>query len=68
MKVTVDKKEIKGNSFPKIMISGDTIVLFTKPCIGITIANCDDYSVGSLSSGWDMDMFSDFYGTITLEN
>ena len=53
-------------SFPKLMIcrGDDTVVYFTKPCVGLSLTIPD---VGVYENCYDMDLFEDFKGRITLE-
>jgi len=67
MKVIINDNK-KPRHFPKLMVSGSgNVVLFDKSRRGIEIAIGD--SPGDLFSGVrNMDDFTDFEGTITLEN
>lgn len=71
MKSTVNSNELKNSKpFPKLMITKiGTIVLFTQSSVGICVSKGDsDNRVGAFFNNWDMSQFTDFNGTVTLQN
>lgn len=61
--------EIKKSEYPKLMISGDDIVLFVKLEEGTLVSSIGrPEDVGEYSESWDMVVFKDFKGTVTLSN
>jgi hypothetical protein len=60
----------KQKSFPKLMISNDgQIVLFIIQSIGTVVySNSNNCKVGYYSNAWNMDIYNDFDGEITLKN
>lgn len=74
---TITPDDPTPKSFPKLMILNSThpysgrIVLFTEERKGTVIrlsVNEDYLTVGYFDTKWNMDIFSDFSGTITLKN
>jgi len=70
MKVTENRNSIPGK-FPKLMVMQpeSVIVLFTNSGTGIVLStgnNC--YPLGYLHNDWNMIFFTDYTGSITLEN
>ena len=57
----------KSKSFPKIMCSrlNGQIVLFEEEEKGVALNGTD---TGIYTTGWNMDFFIDYEGTITLKN
>ena len=55
-------------SFPKLMIAGELIVLFTKPESGVIIQPEDDYETGEYQEGFKMEYFKDYEGEVVLRN
>ncbi len=72
MKVTVKNSDaVEEKPFPKLMVSRKygLIVFFSKPKYGTCIyADLTEDRPGDLSAVWDMNQFTDFHGTVTLEN
>ena len=74
IKVTVgEQKTQKEIPFPKLMINNNGgIVLFEKNKNGTVIKRdpewCESDAVGSADSEWSMIGFTDFTGSITLQN
>ena len=62
--------ESKKNPFPRLMVNDrtDLVVLFSDPDVGTVVSSKDACEVGDYVSDWIMDHFTDFEGTITLEN
>ena len=60
----------KSSSYPKLMISKEdgAIVLFTGYEEGVCLRVGEDDVFGEHSSVWNMSVFSDFNGSITLSN
>ena len=55
--------------FPKLMIHKDgLVVLFEESKRGMALDSDISMSAGDYSSNWVMDNFTDFKGTIQLEN
>ena len=69
MKSTVNFTK-NSKPYPKLMISDKgIIVLFTTYCNGFCVNKSEsDLTIGSHSSNWDMSRFTDFDGTVTLQN
>ena len=62
-------KESKERKYPWLGISvNGTIVLFTDKSRGIVLFNAAYLVLGSYSTDWDMEKFTDFEGEITLSN
>ena len=59
-------------SFPKLMCNEDfsKVIRFTSPKEGVIVflKGGSAYKVFEHSSGWNMNNFKDYNGTITLEN
>jgi hypothetical protein len=67
LKVEVNKKEVK--SYPKLMESGGLVVLFMAASKGTVLLGGSVYQpVGYYSIIWDMDIFKNFEGEITIKN
>ena len=68
MRVTVNE-ESKEKEFPKLMISDytETLVYMIERKVGIPL-NDKSLSIkkGELHKTWNMDLFKDFNGTVTL--
>ena len=63
--------ESKKKSFPKLMESKGSdskVVLFTSSGKGTVVSRPQPEPVGEYSDFWNMNHFTDFEGTITLEN
>ena len=64
----------KENGFPKLMISSlnGGIVLMTSRNgdngTGTMVVSKGEYPIGDYDTIWDMSVFSDFEGSVTLEN
>lgn len=60
----------KDLEFPRLMKASnpDNIVLMTEYGKGVVLFSSIEYEIGYLSSIWNMDIFSDFDGEITLKN
>ena len=58
------------NNYPKLMITGvGDIVLFQYKGAGTVILACaEEYMLGDYDNKFDMRLFTDFEGTITLSN
>ena len=70
MKVTTtDTPSVKVLDYPKLMKHdyGNSIVLMSSNEIG-TVLSSDSYQQGYRASTWDMSLFKDYTGTVTLEN
>ena len=69
IKSTITETETK-NEFPKLMKSKTSgiIVFFWDDGVGVVIEGKNDQPSGYYSSGWGMDFFEDFSGTIQLSN
>ena len=63
-----DEREEKP--FPKLMSVGVTtlVVLFIEKNYGSVICGDQEFDIGYCNDDWDMSAFTDFEGTITLEN
>ena len=70
MKVTVNEKEQKEITYPCLMQSkyNELIVLFHNEGNGIVVRPNKDFNERSDLSGWNMENFKPFHGTITLQN
>ena len=70
IEVTTRPQENKVKEFPKIMISGDLIVLFSEPEKGVVLkcGNIYSYTEGRYYVEWNMDKFTDYNEPITLQN
>lgn len=74
MKSTVNKplETVAAKPYPKLMKSGDLIVLFSQVRHGMVIHNGEiqitTWLPGYSSTAWDMTNFTDFKGAVTLEN
>jgi hypothetical protein len=67
MIVTVSLRgEVKD--FPKLMISDDLVVLFTRTEVGVVIIPEGDYKIGEYGEVFRMEYFTDYNGEITLKN
>jgi hypothetical protein len=67
--VSYSYKVSKEKSFPKLMISEESlIVFFTSKRVGVAMTSNKEYRIGKISSYWDMDGFKDYNGEITLKN
>lgn len=73
MKITVNEAlQSARKPFPKLMrakVAGE-IVLFFGSGFGVRlwIKENDSRKIGYSSSCWDMDIFEDFHGSLTIEN
>ncbi len=57
--------------FPKLMVGNRSgiIVLMVKSCAGTVVGNpASDFPLGTFSSTWTLEYFTDYPGTITLSN
>lgn len=71
IKVTLGQGETKNEKpFPKLMISNNrSLVLFACSKIGTVIDSPSGaYSVGLYLTTWNMSNFTDYEGSITLQN
>jgi hypothetical protein len=77
MKVTVNNTTpTQEKPFPKLMITNEyatvrnRIVLFLNEKVGtcLQVGSADTREVGEYVTTWDMEMFTDFNGSITLSN
>ena len=62
---------IPVNDFPKLMISDDAgeIVLMTDHHTGTVVyQGPSEYEIGYESTGWIIDKFTDYDGSVTLNN
>jgi len=63
--------EKQKNPFPKLMIAKTgAIVFFAKPKVGQCLLQDEsgNNKIGEVFNGWNMSVFKDFDGKITLEN
>ena len=68
LKVT---EEIKENKYPVLKVNyiKTIIVLFTEPDWGFVINSLDeDYPIGCNCNEWNESEFTNYNGTVTLEN
>jgi hypothetical protein len=68
MKTTIKEHQQCEKPFPKLMVSGDLIVLFTNEHTGTVVHTVGGYSMGYWDDSWKAYLFKDFHGTVTLEN
>jgi hypothetical protein len=72
MKSTVKKSSYKSTDFPKLMEhvgdGGWFLVLFTSLTKGVIVASEVEERPVGYSSDWHIPSFSDFHGSVTLEN
>lgn len=70
--ISADKGErVKRPVYPCLRISekSGNVVLFEREGYGVVVdKGGSTYSVGYYSNDWDMDVFLDYGGSITLEN
>ncbi len=70
----VPKREDKPLSYPYLgrnqrSKNSGFIVLFVSDRQGTVVwSNCADYSVGDYSTGWAMDAFAPYYGSLTIRS
>lgn len=59
-----------SRTYPKLMVSSvGTVVLFERPTQGTVVGSSTKHiKVGEHSSNWDMSNFTDYSGSVTLEN
>ena len=59
---------IETPQYPKLMSDGMDILLFTCSRCGMVIHSAPELGceVGYYTDDWDMDMFEDYYGNVTL--
>jgi hypothetical protein len=55
-------------SYPKLMESGELVVLFLAASQGTVIAGSMYHPIGHYSKVWDMQVFQNFEGEIKLKN
>jgi len=74
MRVTIDSGKNDTSVFPKLMqgIDGIIVLMLTDEGKGVRIDNKEglfgDYAGFDESDNWSMEEFSDFTGSITLQN
>lgn len=74
IKVTIGESKPQEKPFPKLMIYIKTqklVVLFAGQQVGTVVwADSDnpDWAVGDYDNDWDIERFTDFNGSITLQN
>ena len=76
MKVKIVESPKKINRFPRLMksINNHHIVLFTRAREGVCIGNAKPSTrsrgvdIGYGSDSWNMNLFENYSGTLTLEN
>lgn len=71
MKSIIKEPIIKSAQYPKILKAKDysLVVLFLRDKEGTVISTNDTtWSLGYFSDGWTMDEFTNFNGSVTLEN
>ena len=70
--ISSKKKKSTGKSvaFPKLMLNrkNDYIVFFYEDCKGVVVHGCNDMPEGFFSEHWGMYNFTDYDGSVTLEN
>jgi hypothetical protein len=71
MKVEVRECSVEEKPFPKLMYHKITgmIVLFRSPSCGTVIANAPHYrKIGDHGDNWNMSVYMDFNGEITIKS
>ena len=74
MKTTINEQK-QEKPFPKLMVSDGLIVfMLNRDGQGVQLNNPFDFCIGKKYDSerpepcWDIELFKDFHGTITLEN
>ena len=68
MKSTLNKIEASMFPFPKLMwADGELVVLMQSRGTGVVVAEDDEYYIGQALE-WDMPLFRDYTGSVTLQN
>lgn len=64
------RSSVEPKDFPKLMINEETgeVVLFQGPGSGVILVTSDKNEHGVFFETFEMEDFSDYYGTITLKN
>lgn len=71
IKVTENNKKFDEVDYPCLMVGEETgvIVLFDKAKRGIVVKPVDrKFKIGFYCETWEMDLFTPYQGSITLEN
>ncbi len=67
--VVANEPTPQEKKFPRLMQHTDgTIVLFSEEGIGVAVVACGKTSIGETSTIWHMYSFTDFNGSVTLQN
>ena len=68
VKVSLKEEVSKEKSFPKLMISVELIVFFTKAKHGVVLRIEGDFKLGEYRDNFIMSYFKEYEGEVTLKN